>query len=368
MNNFTVSVGTNKGDGYASEMFRVTVESSLGDFKLLLKKPHEVKERLDFVKDFDLYNRETSFYLKDYSALVEILKSVNEFEPFAPELFYADRGTDLLVLRDLRDEGYSTGDRFSRVSREHGKILMRKMAKMHASSMVLNQRLEGQLEEKEFKMFTGEFLQMMINHIAAVAKDMETWGEDYQPLIPKVKYCVEHFKELNLKNVQSKRGLNVLIHGDPWFNNMLLRGDQKKEEDLDVLLIDFQTVSWATLAIDLIYFTVTSLSADDFENREELIAEYHGHLERVLKKLNYKNVPSLRDVVNEYKDRFLHAFYATVIKLIAYSDTSANVDDFVGEKEEVLLKRVRNPLINMELRNSVKLMSFYGCLDRTVEE
>lgn len=45
MHKVTVSMGINKGDGFASELFRVVVDSSLGTLPLLLKKPHEMVER-----------------------------------------------------------------------------------------------------------------------------------------------------------------------------------------------------------------------------------------------------------------------------------------------------------------------------------
>lgn len=360
VDNVSVVVGTNKGDGFACEMFRVAVKSSLGDFKLILKKPHESPERSEIVQGFDMYSREIGFYLKDHSALADILRSVDEYEEFAPEMFYADHATELLILRDLRDDGYKTGDRVNRVSRDHARILLRKLAKMHASSMVLNQRLNGELEKKDYKIFSGDFNCIMINHVLAIIKDMQSWGDEYQSIIPKMEYFVENFKEMNNRNVSSTCGLNVMIHGDPWFNNMLLRAG----DDPNVLMIDFQTVSWASLAIDLIYFTITSLNAADFEDREELLSEYHAHLARVLEKLKWQDVPTLADILKEYKAKFLYSIHSSVAKLITASENSGqNLEDFKDEQEDVLLKKVRSPRINQELRNTVKLLDFYGGLD-----
>lgn len=113
------------------------------------------------------------------------------------------------------------------------------MAKMHACSMVLNQRTEGEFEKRDFKLFSGAVPQIRIIYLLAIVKGMAYWGEEFQSIIPKLKNSVENFEKNNLKNIASTRGLNVLMHGDVWFNNVFL----EEGDNPDVLLIDFQTVS-----------------------------------------------------------------------------------------------------------------------------
>lgn len=360
VNKVLVQVATKKGDGMASEIFRVSVESSLGDLSLILKKPHEDKEKLANVLAFDSYNREIGFYLETYPEIKEVLESIQEYEEIVPELFHADYETGVLIISDLREEGFATGDRVNRVSFDHAKIFMRKLAKMHAASMLVNRKTYGALEQKDLKLFKANFNEFIKSYIFAVAKDMrENWGEEFQQLIDKVTKCAENYVPLSLDNVCSRQGLNVMIHGDPWFNNILLKGEPGYSQD--VLLIDLQTASWGSLAIDLIYFTITSLSAEDFNGREELFKVYHGHLERVLRKLSWAPIPSFEDILKEYKDHFFHGFYSIVAKIIALAEPTG--DDFLTDQGDGLLNKIRNPRIHQELQHHIRLFNEFGTLD-----
>lgn len=364
VHSFKVEVGTNKGDGFASEMFSVLVESSLGTFPLLLKKPHEIPERREMVQGFDLYTREIFFYERVCPEIQEILESVDEFEVFAPEMFYAERQTDLLVLRDLRGKGYKTGDRNSRVPKEHAEMVLRKLAKFHAASLVLNKKWSGELEKQNFKLFDGPFNDVISNNIRALAKEMVNWGSDFEAMIPKLQDCADNYSTLGRQSILSKQGLNLLIHGDPWFNNLLL----KAEPESDALLIDFQTVSWASLGIDLVYFSITSLNEEDFENREDFLRIYHSHLERVLKKLSWKDVPTFDEVLAEYKNTFFHAFYSVTAKCLTATDPSEqSIESFLDNQEDDVLRRLRIPRINKELKTTIKLLNEYGALDKRIE-
>lgn len=363
VHSYNVKVGTNKGDGFASEMFSVLVESSLGTFPLLLKKPHEIPERREMVQGFDLYTREIFFYERVCPAIVEILESVDEYEVFAPEMFYTERETDLLVMRDLRGNGYKTGDRTNRVPKELAETALRKLAKFHAASLVLNKKWSGELEKQNFKLFDGPFNDIIRDNIRTLAREMKNWGSEFEALIPKFEECANHYTSLGQQNVCSKQGLNLLIHGDLWFNNLLLKGGP----DPDALLIDFQTVSWASLGIDLVYFSITSLNEQDFENREDLIRVYHSHLERVLTKLNWKDVPTFDMVLAEYKDTFFHAFYSLTSKCLTATDPSEqSIENFLDNQEDDVVKRLRIPRINKELKTTIRLLSEYGALDKKI--
>lgn len=356
----TVEVGINKGDGFASEIFRVVVDSSMGTFPLLLKKPHEMIERYEIVKAFDLFNREITFYSDFYPEMKAILESVDEFEEFAPEMFYAEAETDLLVLRDLRGEGYKNSDRHQRVSKEAAEIVLRKLAKFHASSLILNKKWSGKLEKRKFNLFDGSTNDFFCQHFRVLIKDMETWGSEFEQIIPKLEAVERKYQERLSQNVTSKRGLDLLIHGDPWFNNLLI----KNGDPLDVLLIDFQTASWGTLAVDLIYFTITSLNEEDFEDREEFLRVYHGHLDRVLKKLKWEREITYEDVLKEYKDKFCHAIYSSLAKLMTSVDPQEQSFDVINNQgDDAVAKKLQNPRINKELRNTVRLMDLYGVLE-----
>ena len=103
----------------------------------------------------------------------------------------------------------------------------------------------------------------------------------------------------------SKRELNVLVHGDPWYTNLLI----KKTGDVleDVRMIDFQLSSWGSVTVDLLYFIFRSLNEQDYEEGFDYLLEiYHHHLAKVLEESKYERVPALGDIKAEVRDRFFH--------------------------------------------------------------
>lgn len=150
----SVSVATKKGDHYSSEMFRVKATTSDSvQHSLILKQPHSDRSKSSIVEAYNFFGKEIKFYTEYLPALEEILRSVDEWEELAPELIYCDPTTQVIVMSDLGHEGFRTGDRTNRLCREAAMVFMRKLAKCHAASIVLNQRMSGALEEGIFDMF-----------------------------------------------------------------------------------------------------------------------------------------------------------------------------------------------------------------------
>lgn len=325
-----IDVGTNKGDGFVSEMFRLVVDSARGSIPLLLKKPHESPEKFAIADNYDFFTRENKFYLELMAPMRDILESVGEFEEYAPEVFFVDPAADVVVLRDLKPNGFTTGDRVNRLPRKVLEVLLRKLAKFHAASMVLNKTLDGDLEKLNCKLFDGTFNVAILDHIQDLANEMQSWGANYEALIPKMRNLAPRYLDLARNSCRSRSGLNALIHADPWYNNVLLR-EGSDDREPDVILIDYQTISWCSIGMDLVYLSITSFNESEFEDRDRLIRLYHSHLERVLRKLNWERVPTADEVIAEYRDAFWYAVYSSSIKTLTSADPAdQNLEDFVA--------------------------------------
>lgn len=304
-----VEVGSNKGDGMVSEMFRLKVESSVGKFSLILKKPHSCEEKYNIMVPYNMFHKEIVFYANFFPAIRAALESVEEYETIVPEMFYADKASEVIILDDLKPLGYTTLERHKRVSYEEALILMRKLAKLHAGSMVANAKEGGQFAVRTFDSFRvdGAFRDIMLNHVRAFHGELLSWGEEFAAVADKWELFTEHFLRLAEENILSRRELNVLIHADLWFTNVMAKHASENAGVEDVLLIDFQTSSWGSLAIDLLHFCFTSLNEEDYEQRmDELIGVYQGHLERVLRKHKWGNVPTKEEILREVDDKIVH--------------------------------------------------------------
>lgn len=308
IHHFTVEPATKSGDNFTTDISRLVVSSSVGVYRLIVKKSFDAENNI--LKPYNIFAREIRFYTEYLPELYEILKSIDEFEELAPELFYSNVPDELLILKDLRDEGYSTVNRKDRVCREGAELMLKKLAKLHASSLICNLRKNGALEKYDYDVFRIKacFQNVFTNHMEAFLAAVKSWGSEFELMIPKLEYISEHYLELADRAVSAKGPLNVLAHNDLWFNNLLYKNESSKGRPSDVIFIDFQLTAWTSLAVDIIVFFYTSLNEVDYQdNFKDLIKIYHQNFERILKKLNYGPIPTVEDILKEVRNRQFHS-------------------------------------------------------------
>lgn len=306
---FNVSVATKKGESFASEMFRISARTSTGmQHNLILKKPHTDKDRSDAVEEYQFFGKEMNFFNKFLPEVNEILRSVDEWEELCPQLIYCDQDMQVLVMEDLRDRGYASGERESRISREAAKILMRKLAKLHAALMTLNVQRNGELEREDtFGSYFqhGQFNAFFKQFPYALIEEVQTWGSEFAGVVPKLEKIADSFITLMHDSTISRRGWNVMAHNDLWYTNIMMKKEGR--EVVDVLMIDFQLNRWASIASDLLYICFRDLNVEDYaDGVDYLIEVYHSHLQRVLQKLRLAKVPTFEDILAEVHDNFFH--------------------------------------------------------------
>lgn len=121
--------------------------------------------------------------------------------------------------------------------------------------------------------------------------------EGFQEISRRLKMLSPTFLEkLRQVYVQDEgKFLHVLNHGDFHFGNLMYRGEIA--EAADILMIDFQFLSWTSPASDI--YSLLHLVADSTTrtvHREEIISLYFKTFVQTLKKLGYsKTLPSYKD-------------------------------------------------------------------------
>ncbi|GBO99639.1 hypothetical protein EVAR_72025_1 [Eumeta japonica] len=186
-----------------------------------------------------------------------------------------DKEKSALIFEDLNEKGFIMPSRLEGLDMDTTKIVLRKLAKMHACSAVLNER-----ESKSLNAM-----------IATVAQ----WPE-FQDLSEQLKLLKPNYMELTKQVFDPLAShLNVFCHGDLWTNNVLVKYDSKTKKPLDVIIIDFQYSVWGSPAIDLFYLFNTSLKEEmHLSSQDELIQYYYYYLNDTLQKLKYQgDIPSL---------------------------------------------------------------------------
>lgn len=309
---YKVEFATNKGDNYASEMFRIFLEFTRNgeaeEKRIILKKDYDNAEVKKFFDPYNLYSTEITYYRLYLPAFEKILRSGGLETQLSPRMIYHE--TPVFIMEDMAPLNYRTVSRETRFDRATVKLVLVKLARLHAASMVYNKNNGGALEKKSTALFEVEdgFMKVLLKKFKCLINAVKSWGPEYGSIVPKLEFVLKNYFAIGSKAIKPNDGLGVLIHGDTWLNNILIRFDQKNAPT-DVLLIDLQISYWSSPAIDLLYLIFTSLNEEDYQDQlclDGLIQHYHTELSGTLRSLNYSPVPNLMQLHLEIQSKLIH--------------------------------------------------------------
>lgn len=321
-----------RGENYGGVLTRVTAEFVLRDGSsqtghYIIKTSFESDEfSRKAMEPYDIFNREMSIYEQILPKLNSLLREIGDEEQIFAETMAVDYDRSSLIFEDLNVRGFVMPDRLVGLDLKLARLVLRKLAKMHATSAVLNERECGALEGYDRGMFnrhTENYAPCFLGCLQAASKrvlqmpGLEKYADKLKALLPV-------YMELGKRVFDVSPGINVLAHGDLWTNNVLVKYNKATGEPDDVIIIDFQYAAWGSPAIDLFYFMNSSLELDfHLHHQEELIHHYFTIFTDTLQKLRYKaSIPSLHNFHLELqKKQFYGKFTPTLLEflLLKYS-------------------------------------------------
>ena len=131
---------TSKGENFASSLYLLTANySTLNDdnksisFIVKCRLENEMMEAIE--TEFNVFSRETQFYKVIANEMEKLLRSINDSTDFATKLIYCD--DRMIVLENLKESGYGIEDVKVGLEKEQVSMILEKLAKFHACSMVL---------------------------------------------------------------------------------------------------------------------------------------------------------------------------------------------------------------------------------------
>lgn len=291
------------GENYGGVLTRVRVRFTLSQQSqeeqlqnLIVKTSIDDDELTkELMAPYDIYNREMTIYEEVLPKLNELLKEIDEFEPLFPTAIFVDRERMAIIFEDLAVAHYVMADRVKRLDKDHAHLILRKLAKMHATSAVLNERNAGSLEKYDrgfFNRYTDAYSGYFVGGLLAAARWMSQEPECAQ-YGQKLFELAPHYMDIGRECFAPLReSVNVLAHGDVWTNNVMVKYDAVTGRPVDILLIDFQYSFWGSPTIDLHHFFNTSLREPlRREEQGALFEFYHRIFRNILTKLNYKQNP-----------------------------------------------------------------------------
>lgn len=240
--NYEIDVlhGSGIGDGFVGILFKVIIREK-GEEKemtVVLKTPPENHARRHAFGALDLFRREVYIYTEVLPAFVQFQEEKNirlDTVGFAnfPKCYFAEYNEEkddaILIMEDLRLNGYKMWDKFVPTNFEHAKLLFIALGRLHAVSFAFkSQKPELFAKFKELNDFMSEkvtdeafsnMLNGMIDRAAGVYDDKDIKKRNRALKLKENLGVV--MKELVSPKLAEP--FSVVGHGDCWSNNFMFQ-------------------------------------------------------------------------------------------------------------------------------------------------
>lgn len=123
-----------------------------------------------------------------------------------------------------------------------------------------------------------------------------------------------------ITELRTPNKFSVLVHGDFWFNNILIKDKDEGSEESRVRIVDLQACAFQSPAVDIWLFLYTSILPSLLEsNRDSLIKLYSSTLLDVMHTQNTPpdHIPSPETIEEEILSREEYGFLVAVAYLPA---------------------------------------------------
>ena len=226
--NLTVNYGSNIGDGYVSNMLKISInEDNHETLTVLVKIPLENKARREVMKMMSLFEREIFVYKVMLPQFEEIqrLNNLNEsirFNNF-PKIYFAEFNKDkddaIIIMDDLRESGHKMWKKSAPINFDHAKLLLTALGRYHAMSFAIRlkkpeffQTLQHLNDDFSDVLQTPQFeviLKGSVTRIIEFFQPEEVVARD------KITNLIENLKDICIERVKPKyvEPYTVMLHG-----------------------------------------------------------------------------------------------------------------------------------------------------------
>ncbi|XP_023305272.2 uncharacterized protein LOC111687090 [Lucilia cuprina] len=362
------------GENYCSKIYRARAlyrsfkHHSDKEISLIIKSI-AITPATQFLDDLAVFLREKIFYL-DVLGKLELL--ITDGSKFGAKCLYTTREPmQTIVFDDLTQYGYKLANRQNGLNEEHCIVTLKKLAKFHASSMLLLKRDKGIRDhfrtgmlDENYVRTSKRFIDFMTLLLRTLANLVKTW-EGYENISYKLHRHCDHLIENLVQTGKEKPGeLLVLNHGDLWVNNFLFKyAESRPENPIDVLFVDFQNSFFGSPGCDINFFLNSSVQLDVLINRRDfLIESYYETLRESLRSLYYNHIPTMDDIKIEIYSRELYGFFASYafLPMVAMKKEDSldnSIEAFANKEfaaEKVKLMFTSNPRTTDTLKYTLK--------------
>ncbi|XP_011686524.1 PREDICTED: uncharacterized protein LOC105449208 [Wasmannia auropunctata] len=348
--------GSKLGDNYTSVMIRTKLVGTRGDgspyAKTFMTKKILRGVTINKVIDLtDLFRMESHAYTK----ILPVLGS------FGPPCIYAD--SDTIIMEDLAEKGYVNCERRDMLDLDHTVFALKKLAKLHASALAIkinNPRLFDELnshleeviytdnsETSVMRLCTETCVKTIVQYLDMVEPRTPEWQSVRDHM---ASYLDKAYDTMQRMFTMPKQKYDTICHGDPWVNNLLFLHDNDGRI-IDLKMVDYQIIRYASLSSDILYFIYSSVQTSLIERSfESLLKIYHNEFLSELRRSHVdENV--LAELGMDWLNSELRAysFYGALIGCFFINPLLAEEED-VKEFEKVEFGPM-NPMYQIDTKS-----------------
>lgn len=300
----SVSKLTAPGENYCSELLALDISTRSSEnpqIHTVAKLLPENEFARKIFKSERTFLLETLFYEKITQSLRNFQKEqgftqlIDSFPQFCTARFNLENGREIdenavLVIKNLKNEGFGILDRKIGFDLEGSRVVLRKIAELHATVFAMKQ-----LKPEEFEKVFGEVFQEYVMY-EAEEEEAKIFTESLVKLVKDDDLCEKNIEKIRenvntscntatkKNNKELKCQFGSLIHYDLWTNNILVKTENEKI--IDLKFIDFQIIEYGSVTRDLVFFLFTSVQLQVIQKEiDNLVKFYFENFISFLEKL-----------------------------------------------------------------------------------
>ncbi|KAJ8873287.1 hypothetical protein PR048_026921 [Dryococelus australis] len=324
---------TKPGDNYGSTMLAVDVSLTPGPRTLhlavkMLPKSAVLREMFQCEVTTQ---KETDLYLLVSPAYERIQRENNVPEDKYLDVFpkcygakTSSKGKDapvdetaVILLENLKVQGFECGDRFTGLDLAHCKLVVDKMARFHATAVAIKIKKPEEFRTTAMQAATSVAVGPLSNSQVEKFKRIRECQLLQKRIDTAMAKGMENF---NAITKEIREPFATLTHLDLWTNNIMFqyRPGSPKVNPTILKIIDFQVTGYDSPARDLLLFLYTSATLEVLsENYDQLVRLYHDSFVDCLQILGCDATPfSFNEFLKEIEYSSLVAFFHIVFMLI----------------------------------------------------
>ncbi|XP_066257513.1 uncharacterized protein [Euwallacea similis] len=353
---FTVIGTTDVGDGYLGDVTFLEVTGDGKRFDIVFKHSKQNPALQEFKPMRLWYKREVFVYSKVLPTFQKLEQdhNVNLVGELLPKCFKTllYEKEDVVVLQNLRAQGYKNHDKCQPLDYDHFKITFKGYGQWHAFSLALRKNQPETFSRlfSNIECLHRIFLDSMKNsttNIENILYEILSSKGDTEIVLRLQKHFPQGYKQklLEIYEAQDTEKCVVLHHGDSWNNNFMFKYEGEKPTAVKIL--DFQCSGLNAPVLDLSYHLYTNGSEKEFNHTKEFLHIYYSSLSSTLKSLgcDAEELLPYQELIEQWKKYSIYgigkAAMILPLTLTAKEDTFdvASINEGFKEMIEKLVRK-----------------------------